>query len=236
MPDQQLRVDPLQIEADAARAHRDRHLFDLGRGEQELDVLRRLFERLQQAVEGGLGKHVHFVDDVDLGPRADRAVARVLDDLPHVVDAGMRGRVHLDDVDMARLHDRLAMDAELRHFDAGLVDLAGDFVVERAGQYAGGRGLADPAHAGEEIGLMDAIGGEGIGQRPDHRLLADQIVEGRGPVFSREHAIDGRRLLCVRKELVHSDSIGVGGASWRPEGRSHNAAVADRGYSSRRRR
>ena len=87
----------------AARAHRDRHLLDLGGREQELDVLRRLFERLQQAVEGLLREHVHFVDDVDLGARRDRAIARVLDDLAHVVDAGVRGGVHLDHVDMARI-------------------------------------------------------------------------------------------------------------------------------------
>ena len=42
----------LQIEAQAARAHRDRHFLDLGRREQEFDVFGRLFERLQQAVEG----------------------------------------------------------------------------------------------------------------------------------------------------------------------------------------
>ena len=33
------------------------------------------------------------------------------------------------------------------------------------------------------------LGGEGIGERAHHRLLADQIVEARGPVFARQHAI-----------------------------------------------
>ena len=79
------------------------HLLDLGRGEQELHVLRRLLQRLQQAVEGLLRQHVHFVDDVDLGARRHRPVARVLDDLAHVVDAGVRGGVHLDHVDVARI-------------------------------------------------------------------------------------------------------------------------------------
>ena len=39
-------LDAPQIEADAARAHGDRHLVDLGGREQKLDVLGRLFERL----------------------------------------------------------------------------------------------------------------------------------------------------------------------------------------------
>ena len=173
-------------------------------------MLRRLFQRLQQAVEGGLRKHVHFIDDVDLGARRDRAIARVLDDLAHVVDAGVRGGVHLDDVDMARLHDRLAMRAEFRHFDAGSIDLAGQAVVEGARENARGRRLADPAHAGQDIGLMDAIGFERIGERAHHRLLADQVGEAGGAVFTREHAI-GSRLGGARAEVEPERRLGGDG-------------------------
>ena len=112
--DHRARLDAPQIEANAARAHGDRHLFDFGGREQKLDVLRRLFERLQKTVEGLLREHVHFVDDVDLGARRNRAIARVLDDLAHVVDAGVGGRVHLDHVDMAQFHDRLAVERRAR--------------------------------------------------------------------------------------------------------------------------
>ena len=118
MADHRARLDAPQIEANAARAHGDRHLFDFGGRKQKLDVLRRLFKRLQKTVEGLLREHVHFVDDVDLGARRNRAIARVLDDLAHVVDAGVGGRVHLDHVDMARFHDRLAVEAEFGHLDA----------------------------------------------------------------------------------------------------------------------
>ena len=52
MLDQQRRIDAAQIEALAARQHRDRHLADLGGGEDELGVRRRLFQRLEQRVEG----------------------------------------------------------------------------------------------------------------------------------------------------------------------------------------
>ena len=137
---------------------------------------------------------MHFVNDVDLGARRNRAIARILDDLAHVVDAGMGSRVHLDDVNMARLHDRLTVDAEFGHVDARLVDLAGQGIVERAGENAGSRRLADAAHAGQDIGLMDATRGEGIGERAHHRLLADEVLEANRPVFSRQHPIgDGQR-------------------------------------------
>ena len=71
----------------------------------------------------------------------------------------------------------------------GLVDLAGDRIIEGAGENAGGGGLADAAHAGQHIGLGNAAGAEGIGQRADHRLLADQIGEALRPVFARQHPI-----------------------------------------------
>src|SRR5208282_4684695 len=93
-----------------------------------------------------------------------------------------------------RIHDRLAVHAELGHVDARPVDLARNAVVQRAGENARGRRLAGAAHAGENIGLVDTVDGEGIGDRPDHRLLADEFLEPLRPVFSRENAVGrGRR-------------------------------------------
>ena len=59
-------IEPAQVEALAARQNRHRNLADLRRREDETNVLGRLFQRLQQRVEGVLREHVHFVDDVDL--------------------------------------------------------------------------------------------------------------------------------------------------------------------------
>ena len=192
------RVDAAQIETLAARAHRDRHLVDFGGGEDEFDVFGRLFQRLQQAVEGGLREHVHFVDDVDLGARHHRAVAGVVDDLANIVDAGVRGGVHLQHVDVPRFDDRPAMDAKLPHVNGRTVDggpavRRGQFIVEGARQNARGRRLADAAHPRQEIGLMDAVEVEGVLQRAHHRLLADEVGKARWAIFAREHAISGRR-------------------------------------------
>ena len=67
----------------------------------------------------------------------------------------LRGGVHLHDVDMAALDDGAAVDAFLLEIEgrmpAGLV-----LVVEGAREDAGGRGLADAAHAGEDEGVVDA--------------------------------------------------------------------------------
>ena len=97
--------DPAQVETLATRANGDRHFVDFGRGEHELHMFGRLFERLQEPVERSLRKHVHFVDDEDFVARQHRLVARALDDLAHVVDAGIGGGVHLNNVDMAGFDD-----------------------------------------------------------------------------------------------------------------------------------
>ena len=82
------------------------------------------------------------------------------------------------------------MHARHRHVDGRPVHRAvRQFVVERAGDDARGGGLADAAHAGQDEGLRDAAGGEGVRNGADHRLLADQVVEAGGAVFARQHAI-----------------------------------------------
>ena len=83
---QQARIDAAKIESLAARAHGDRNLFDLGRREQEFHVIGRLFQSFQEAVESRFGKHMHFVDDIDLRARHGRLVTHAVDDFAHVVD------------------------------------------------------------------------------------------------------------------------------------------------------
>ena len=77
-------------------------LCDFGGAKDEDDPLGRLFERLQQRVERFGGDLVRFVDDEDLVAVARRAVADVLPQLAHLVDAAIRGRVDLDHVDAYR--------------------------------------------------------------------------------------------------------------------------------------
>ena len=159
--DQHRHVDAPQVEALAARQHGHRHLAHLGGGEDELHVLGRLLQRLQQRVEGALGEHVHLVDQVHLVAGHQRLVARALDDLAHVVDAGVGGGVHLQHVGVPALHDLGAVAPEPGHVEGRLVDAVA-LVVERARQDARGGGLADAAHAGQHVALGDAVGGERV--------------------------------------------------------------------------
>ena len=66
-------IEPVRMPAKSNRWQRERIVIGIfvgfGRAEDELHVLGRLFERLQQGVEGLAREHVDFVDDVDLEPR-----------------------------------------------------------------------------------------------------------------------------------------------------------------------
>ena len=72
----------------------------LGGAEDELDVLGRLFERLQQGVECLAGEHVDFVDDVDFEARPAGPHVDVLPQLADFVDAAVAGAVDLQHVDV----------------------------------------------------------------------------------------------------------------------------------------
>src|SRR5207253_1442493 len=83
--------DSREVEPLAARQDGDGDLVHLGGGEDELDVRRRLLKGLQQGVEGLLGEHVDFVDDVDLVARPGGAVLNVGPDVAHLVDPAVAG-------------------------------------------------------------------------------------------------------------------------------------------------
>ena len=208
---QQGHIDTPQIEALAAREHGNRHLADLGRRENELDVRRGLLERLQKGIERALREHVDLVDDENLVAGHHRLVARALDDLAHVVDAGVGRGVHLDHVGVAALDDLAAVAPGRVQIDRRARGAVGRGVVERASQDAGGRRLADAADAREHVGLGDSLGGERVAQRRHHGVLADQVVERLRPVLAGQDdvACRGGRLRGPEQTRAARIRIGV---------------------------
>ena len=93
------RVDGREIKPLAPRENRDREFFRLRRAEHKLHVRRRLFQRLEQRVEGLTREHVHFVDDVNLVAASRRADGDVLPQLADLVDAAFARGVVLDHID-----------------------------------------------------------------------------------------------------------------------------------------
>jgi hypothetical protein len=115
LADDVVELDGVEAEVLAARADGLRDVLGLRGGHHEDDVVGRLFEGLEQSVEGGVGNLVRLVEDVDLVLVARGPVAGGVAELADLVDAAVGGGVDLDDVDGVAGLD----------LGAGLADAAG---------------------------------------------------------------------------------------------------------------
>jgi hypothetical protein len=198
---------PLEVEAVAAVDHRGQDLLGLGGGEDEDGVGRGLLERLEEGVPGGRREHVGLVEDVDLLAAGDRGVGDRLAQGADVVDRVRRGGVHLDHVERRRGGDR---DARL----AGAARLGRRRVlaVEAGGEDLGHRRLAGPPRADEEVGVVDHVAVDGVAQRPDDVLLADDLGEAARTVATVERGA-GRHGRPVYLGVPPGSGAGAGDAS-----------------------
>jgi hypothetical protein len=122
-------------------------LLRIGGGQHEHHVRRWLLERLEQCRLGGLGQHVHLVEDVHL-VAARRAERRLLDEVAHGVDTVVAGGVELVDVVAGA-----GLDGETRRAGATRLAVDGVLAVEHLGQDARRGGLAGAARTAEQVGL-----------------------------------------------------------------------------------
>ena len=184
--DDLLEARPLEDERLAARSHGRDDLRELRRAEDEDEVRRRLLDQLEQGVPGGRRELVRLVDDVDLVAALRGLQHRPLADLAHLVDAPLRRRVHLHDVERRSVGDR-ACDAGRRVEVRGRAALR----VQRLGEDARHRRLARPTRAGEEIRLAHLVVLDRVPQRPHDGLLADDLREVERPVGAVERRHHG---------------------------------------------
>ena len=170
-----LRCHGPQVELQAAREHRDRHFLRVGGGQHELEVLGRLLQRLEHGVERRIGEHVHFVDHEDLEAPLHRFVHGLLQQALHLVHTAVRGRIQLGVVGETPAVDGCAgrAHAAWRGGDATLA--VGPLAVQRLGQDARHRGLAHAARTREQVGMVQSLLREGVGQRLHHMLLPDHF-------------------------------------------------------------
>ena len=218
----------LEAELQTAGQHRHRQALGIGGGEQELNVRRRLFQGLQQRIEGVRRKHVHLIDQVHLVAAPGGRVLHILEQLAGVLHLGAAGGVHLDQIHEAALADFLAGGADPARAAADPL-----FAVQTAGQDARDGGLADPAGAGEQIGVVQAVLIQRVGERPGHMLLAHQLVEGARSIFAGENLVTHRspakglsgasgesRMLANLTGLRQREGRD-GGRNWRPSRQPH---------------
>ena len=158
-------------------------LLGFGCGENELHVLRRLFDDLEQGVEPTRGHHVGLVDDEDLVAIAGGGENSALPQIARVVDPTVAGRVNLDHIQRST--------AISRQFDTRRTHTARSVgrpvnTVEAARQNASARGLAASTGPAEQVGMIHAIGAQSGAKRVGHLRLPDQFDERLGSIAAVE--------------------------------------------------
>ena len=163
-----------------------REYLVLLRGRQDEDGMgRRLFQRLQERIEGGLGQHVHLVNDIDA----------VLPDLRRYLDLVHQGLDVIHAVVGCGIKLMYAVRPSLAERNAGLA-LAARFhvlrrggAVDNLGENPGRTGLADTSRSAEKIGVGQLAPDDGILQGTDNIVLANQVLERIRPVLPRRNYI-----------------------------------------------
>jgi hypothetical protein len=149
-------------------------LVEVGGGKDEDGVGRGFLERLEEGVEGALGEHVHFVEEVDLAGEVGRGVGDLLAQLPDVVDAAVAGGVHFDQVKGGAGEDGPAGIAGVARL--AIAELA---AVDGPGEDAGGRRFAGAARPAEQVGVAHPGAFQSVAQRPRDMLLPDHGVKSQ---------------------------------------------------------
>ena len=101
-----------------------------------------------------------------------------------VVDAAVRGRVNLDDVEVLALADRDALLARATGL-SGRTLLA----VDHLGQDPGGRGLAGSARSAEQERVGETPLANRAGERPHDVVLPEDLVRALGAVLPVERLV-----------------------------------------------
>ena len=189
-----------------ARADRADDALGFGRRKDELDVLGRLLDELEQRIEALVRDHVGLINDEDLVAVTHRRESGALAQVAGVVDAAVRGRVDLDHVERAgaaggQLAARFALAA--RGVRGALR------AVQTAREDARRGGLAASARPGEQIRVRHAIRAQRRLERLRHVFLADHLIKGVGAIPAIQScghppSLVAPTLICAPRRAFHT--------------------------------
>ncbi len=180
-----LRANRAELVDLRAGQHRLWNLLELGGRHHEDHVRRRLLDRFQQRVERLGGELVDLVDDEHLVAVPHRHDREAVDDhFTDVVDAGVRGGVDLEDVDVAPVGNFLTGIAGPARIGCRTVQ-----AVQCPRENARGGGLPDAPRPGEDKCLSQTPARQSVPKRSCHRLLPDDIVELLRPPLASDDLV-----------------------------------------------
>jgi hypothetical protein len=135
---------------------------------------------------------VDFIDDVDLSGAERRRENNSVTEFANIINPSVRSSVYLNDVHWATLfHENtvltLATGLRLGATESRQVRLLTTIkTVDGLGKDPSQSRLPSPARPSEEIGLAHPVESEGVSESSDDMLLANDIVESSGAVFTVE--------------------------------------------------
>ncbi len=185
--------------------------------EDELHMGGRFLHCFQEGIEGRGGKHVDFIDDIYFVLTAGGRQPGSRDEIAGIVDAPVGSPVDFDDIQIIAAENGV-----------GNGFLLGQRIryIEGFGENAGHRGFSHASGAGEEIGVGDAVVGDGVFEGSGHGLLADDFIEVSGAESSGKNGVThGDDFQSGECESLDEEGQGIeeqgnfGGPGGRPGGR-----------------
>ena len=173
-----------QIETLTTRKNGRQNLVHLCGRKDEFHMRRRLFQGLQQGIEGLIGQHVHLVDVVNFEFPLHRRVVDGVAQRTHFVDTVVGSTVDLDNIErcsFGNLQANWVVRIE--------VDLGPARTIQCFRKNPRRRGLARATRADKKIGMRQTILLNRIAQGSDHMILPQDIVKCRRTIFSRKNLI-----------------------------------------------
>ena len=179
----------------ATRQDRGWNFLRIGGGQNKQHMAWWLFQRFQHGVECTGRQHVHFVDDIHLVAACGGRVHGILKQGTHLIHARVGGCIHFQQIDKPALAD---FDTSLALATRRAANTL--LAVHGAGQNSGNGGFAYTAGAGEQIGMVQALIVERVGEGFNHMGLAHQRIKVSRSPFSCQS---------LRYGLIHSDWVHV---------------------------
>ena len=179
--------DAAQIKPLATGENGGGEFLDFGRGENKFYVSGRFFEGFKEGIEGLVGQHVDFVDDVDFKFSAGGGIGDSLAQLLDAVDPAVGGTIDFEDIEAAPLFNLLTDIVVGVEIGLGAVR-----AVESFGEDAGGGGFANATGTNKEKGVGQPTFGDRVGESAHDMFLSDQFGKGAGAILSGENEITHR--------------------------------------------
>ena len=145
-----------------------------------------------------LCEHVHFIDYVDLPSTGHWLELHTVTQSTNVVDSTVRRSIDLDQVEK-----RSGIDSAGNFAIANRFSLVIESGVERFGEDACGRGLADASGASEEVSMRNTVRLHGAAQRGCDMFLSNHVRETDWPPLSiQDLSCCHKRDSCAFAKLV----------------------------------